>query len=272
MPSFKSRSGRNYARKSRRTSRYGKFAKPSGAVRDVYRRRNGRIASIYRPKFSNPFRKDFEMVQLKYRQVVSINPQADALAVGGADQPTYTFSFNNLNDPDVTGTIGGQPMYFDNYAQLYSKYKVSFAKVKATIVNHSVNTVTSVSNGAVGNVQPNYSYKFAIIRDIDNEVPTNMETLLMQNATNCKWRYVAPQLNGSLPSLSMKCAPHKTAGLSYNDDTLTSMVTAGPGRDVKAILCLSSADGETNPPSVRVVVEMTYYVKFFDRKVVQAAN
>lgn len=270
MPSFKSRGGRNYARKSRRVSRYGKFAKPSGAYRGTYRRRNGQIAGIYRPKFSNPFRKDSEMVQLKYRQVVTINPTSDILGYGGADQPTWAFSFNNIYDPDYTGG-GTQPMYFDNYAQLYQRYKVSFAKVKATVVNHFVNTATATSGGVV-TTQPNYSYKLAIVRDVDNDAGNSMENLLMQNATNCKWRYVAPQLNGSLPSLSMKCAPHKTCGVSYSDDTLTSLVTSGPGRDVKAVICLTSADGQTDPPIVRVVVELTYYVKFFDRRVIQAGN
>lgn len=270
MPSFKSRGGRNYARKSRRVAKYGKYNRPSGATRAIVRGRAGRFTSIYRPKFNNPFRKDFELVQLKYRQVVSIDPTSDLLSTGGSGQPTWAFSFNGLFDTDITG-FGNQPMYFDNYSQLYQRYRVSFSKIKATVVNHTVNTATANSSGSYTG-QPNYSYKLAIVRDYDNDAGTSMENLLMQNATNCRWRYVAPQLNGKLPSLSMKCAPHKTAGVSYEDDTLSSLTNANPSRNIKGTICVTSADGISDPPSVRVVVEMTFYVKFFDRVVNQAPN
>lgn len=269
MPAYKRKSAYNSARKGRRAAKYGKFNKPAGAiVRYGYGRGRG-TKRIMVPKFMNPFQRDYELVQLKYRQNISLNPTTDALGAGGSN--TWAFSFNSMFDPDHTGT-GNQPMYYDNYASLYGRYKVSFAKIKVTVVNHSVNTATW--NGTTVVTTPNQSYKLAIVRDTNEaEIASgSMDALLMQNAANCKWRYVAPQLNGKLPTLSLKCAPHKTAGVSYDDDTISSATNGIPSRNVKGVIAITSADGQTDPPSVNLAVELTYYVKFFDRVNNQATN
>lgn len=269
MP-YKKRYSSNYQRKQKRIAKYGKYARPSGAVvRHGYRKGVKGVQKIYAPRFHNPFSKDYEMVQLKYSELITMNPTVDSLTTGNGTSG-HQFSFNNLWDLNWTG-IGGQPMYRDNYAQVFDKYKVSFAKIKITVVNHSVNT--AVWNGSAVVAQPNSSYRLAILRDIDSsDYPSNMEALLQQNASNCKWRYVAPQLNGRLPTLSMKCAPHKTAGVSYGDDTLTADQSNPPAKNVKASIFIVSGDGITDPPEVRLRVEMTYYVKFFDRKSNQTLN
>lgn len=270
MPSYKRKSAFNYSRKSRRIAKYGKYAKPAGAmVRYGYGKGRG-TKKILAPRFVNPFTRDYELVQLKYRQNISLNPNVDTIGAGGAN--TWEFRFNSLFDPDQTGT-GNQPMYFDNYAQLYGRYKVSFAKIKATVVNHSVNTATW--NGTTVLQQPNYSYKLAILRDASGISEINgssLDALITQDSTNVKWRYVGPQLNGKLPSITMKCAPHKQRGLAYNDDTLQADVGSNPTGVVNGAVIITSADGQTDPPSVNLVVEMTFYVKFFDRKNNQAVN
>lgn len=266
MPAYKRDSAYNYQRKQRRIAKYGKYKKLMG--RKTTARVGGRIASVYKPVYRNPFRLDHEYVQLIYRETVAINPTALSLT---SATNNWTFSFNSLFDPNFSGT-GNQPMYFDNYANLYGRYKVSFAKMKATVVNHTVNTATANSSG-VTTLQPNYSYRMAILRDVeDADIPTNINALLEQNAVNCKWRYIAPQLNGRLPQLSMNCAPHKTAGVSYDDDTISAATNGSPSRNIKGQIWICSADNITDPPTVYVDVQMTYYVKFFDRKNAQVTN
>lgn len=258
------------SRKYAVVKRKSTYRQPAGSQL-VKRSPSGKYSKVVRrvPKFINPFARDEMKVQLTYRQTISLNPTTTGLGAGGSN--SWTFSLNTLYDPDVTGT-GNQPQFFDNYSAIYDKYKVSFAKVKATVVNHSVNT--AVWNGSAVVAQPNYSYKLAMVRDInaDTDYPANMNELLSQNAKNCRWRYVAPQLNGRLPQLTLKCAPHKTAGVSYDDDTLTALTSAPPQRNVKAALFITSADGQTDPPSVYVDVEIVYYVKFFDKKMNQPVN
>lgn len=52
---------------------------------------------------------------LRYADTIVINP--------GATIGQYTFRGNSLFDPDYTGT-GHQPMYFDQLAAIYGKYRV----------------------------------------------------------------------------------------------------------------------------------------------------
>lgn len=268
MPTFKSRGRRNFARKQRRIRKYGKFSRPSGAYKSTTRRSNGRIATVYRPRFLNPFSRGYELVQLTYMQDITLNPTPTTIGAGGANK--WAFSFNSLYDPDVTGT-GHQPMFLDNYAQIYNKYKVSFAKITATVINHNVNT--AVWNGSAVVSQPNYSYKLAILRDQDEpDTPSQLVSLIEQDSSNVRWRFVAPQLNGKLPKLSMKCAPHKQAGCSYDDDVMQADMAGQPNRNIKGIVCITSADGITDPPSVSINVKIRYYVKFFDRKMNQSEN
>lgn len=269
MPRWKRNSLYNAGRKARRIAKYGKYARPAGATRGIgYRKGRRGAMSIFRPKFLNPFTRDSELVQLTYRQPIVLNPNAENLSGG---TPFWSFSFNNMYDPDVSST-GHQPMFFDNYSQIYGKYKVSFAKIKVTVVNHSVNTATMNGAGTLY-IQPNNSYRLAIVRDlVETDYPNTMDTLLEQNAANVKWRYVAPQLNGKLPTLSMKCAPHKTAGVAYDDDTLTATTATSPARNIKGTIFIASSDGVSDPPSVNLQVEITYYVKFFDRNNTQTQN
>jgi len=265
MPSFRSRQGANYSRKSRRVAKYGKYARPAGGSSRVGYGKGRGPKKIMVPRFHNPFTKDHELVQLTYHETITIDPAIDT---SGA----HLFKLNGLYDPNFSGT-GHQPMYFDNYATLYNKYKVSFAKFNVTIVNHNVNT--AVWNGTTGtlNTQPNYSYRLAILRDQDStDTTSSMDALIEQNAANVKWRFVAPQLNGRMPKLSIKCAPHKQCGVSYDDDTLTTVTTSDPGKTVYARVILASADGVTNPPAVSAIVTIRYFVKFFDRKVNQPLN
>jgi len=259
-----------YARKARRITKYGRYSRPDYAVmapRYVKGKRG--IRKIPVPKYLNPFSKSQELVQLMYHQDITLDPTPST--IGALSSNRWSFCFNDLYDTDST-SIGHQPMYFDNYANLYERYQVTFAKIQVTVVNHFVNTATATSAGTT-TTQPNYSYKLAIVRDSNfNDLPNKIEEIIEQNAKNVSWRYVSPQLNGTLPKLSMKCAPHKQHAVSYGDDTLQSATNSGPAKKVFGSIIITSADGVTNPPSVSLAVKIKYYVKFFDRRMAQTEN
>lgn len=274
MPTYTRKGKDKYLRKQRRKLKYGTYRRVSGSVAGTgYIKGKRGVQKVMRPKFSNPFKNNSELVQLTYYEDITLNPTARNLGSGGTNK--WTWSFNNIYDVNTTGT-GHQPMFYDNYAAIYERYKVSFAKMTVTVVNHFVNTTSTFPVGSstgVVTTQPNYSYKLGIVRDTnDTDQPAQFEQLIEQNSYNTRWRYVAPQLNGSLPKLTMKCAPHKQACLSFDDDTLTSSVGSGPSRNVYANLYIASADGVTDPPSVSLAIKITYYVKFYDRKVNQPEN
>lgn len=70
---------------------------------------------------------DKTRVNLQYSDIINVNP--------GLPRATYIMRGNSLYDPDFTGT-GHQPLYFDQYMALYSKYRVLGSRIKVTFINN----------------------------------------------------------------------------------------------------------------------------------------
>jgi len=64
-----------------------------------------------------------KMVSLTYCETITLTP-------GTATPINYTFRMNDIYDPNYTGT-GHQPLGRDEWAQLYEKYEVTSAMLKA---------------------------------------------------------------------------------------------------------------------------------------------
>lgn len=219
---------------------------------------------VSRPlRFVNQLAQNSCFVKLYYNTVINLNPTTGA--VGASAATWWQFQANNLYDPDFTST-GHQPMYFDNYASVYARYQVRKAYIRATVVNHFVNTHD-------GDAYPNYSYRLVIMRDGNSsDGPTNINQLLEEGSKNIRWRFVGPSLTGRLPSLSYSVTPHILQNTNLKDDQLQSGVGAGPGKGAYFLIHIASADGNTDPPSVYINVRLTFYVKFFDRILGQNEN
>lgn len=260
-----------YKRRSLASARAGRRRALVSRNRAKYRRassRRNRAFRLYRSPFSNVS----QGAILKYHQTITLDPTVYTLGATGSN--VYQFSANSLYDPDVTGT-GHQPMFFDNYMLLYKKWRVDSSRISVTVVNHSVNTATANSSGTVTS-QPNYSYKLFILREgtsgATNEYPLQIDSFIEEANSNARWRYVAPQLNGRLPTLKHSCIPHKLMCLSPKDDSLIGTSGAGPTNNCYYYIGITSADQVTNPPSVTLAVTITYFCRFFDRETVQNQN
>lgn len=223
------------------------------------------LARVYR----NPCSVNRQLATLLYVQDISLDPTPNALGATGTN--VWQFSGNNLYDPDTTG-FGHQPMYFDNLMAVYQRYRVNFAQICVTVVNHSVNTATY--NGTSVTTTPNYAYKMFISRDatsnVTNEYPADMNTFIEEGGSNIKWRFVAPSLNGKLPKLKHSLSPHRLANCGFRDEDLSGTSTTGPARFVYFYIGVTSADGVTNPPAVSLNVRIRYFCEFYDRRAIQA--
>lgn len=262
---------------ARRKSYFRKSVRKSAASRRYYARRrsvyNARVRTARKRRFAriyrNPLAKDRQLACLHYNVTRTLNPTAEGLT-GGTN--VWQFSANSLYDPDTTG-IGHQPMYFDNYSSVYWRYRVNYAKVTVTVLNHSVNTATS---GTVADtLYPNYSYKLFILRDSTastSEFPSNMNDIIEEAGSQVRWRFVGPSLTGKLPKLSHVVSPHQIANRSFKDDSLAGTYLASPEQPVYFYVGITSADGVTDPPIVYVNVHITYWCEFFDRKAIQGQN
>lgn len=224
------------------------------------------IGRVYR----NPLNSNRALACLTYIDDITLNPQANNLSI---INNVHQFSTNNLYDPDTTG-FGHQPMYFDNFMLTYQRFRVNFAMICVTVINHSVNTATW--NGTSVTSTPNYAYKMFISRDatsnVTNEFPTDMRTFLEEGGSNLKWRFVAPSLNGKLPKLKHTASPHRLANVGFKDEDLSGTSTLGPNKPSYFYVGITSADGLTDPPVVSMNIRIKYFCEFYDRRLIQTQN
>lgn len=210
-------------------------------------------------------------VALRYVEDFTLNP-------GDASTSTYVFRLNNIFDPNYN--FGGhQPMYFDNYSTLYSKYKVNYATISFRCLdNHIVNVATpNLVDGT--NIGDNQYYKsneravrMFIIKD---ESPTDyngkINTLIEEGSKNTVWKFAPQNTTGYLHTLKMKCWPHRLMNLNFKDSSLEASVTGAPTREAYFICGVDSMPN-SNADSMNYQAIITYNVTFFDFKQNQTEN
>jgi len=242
-------------------------------VAAVIRKRIGarRRLFVRRPvPYINMLARSKAYVKLYYNEVISLDPKTSG-DIGAGGSNSWVFQGNNLYDPNYTGT-GHQPMFFDNYSSVYSRYRVIYSTIKVTVINHFVNTATEIGGSTVS--QPNYSYRLVITRDVQasTDLPTESNGLLEMGSRNVRYRMVGPSLTGRLPSLGFSLKPNVLHGINKWDDALQSGIAEGPTKGAYFRISINSADENTDPPSVYLNVRMCFYVVFSDRIMVQPEN
>lgn len=200
---------------------------------------------------------------LRYVEDFTLNP-------GVATSAVNVFSINNLYDPNFTGT-GHQPMFFDNYAALYSKYRVNHATITfVALQNKVVNTTTpNLSNGT--NIGNNFFYnaneracRMFILADQDpSDYPANLDNLIEEGNPRMKWKYCFQNTEARAQKLTMKQYPHRVCNLARGDDSLRATTSGGPGIPAYFICGVDSMPS-TNSDAMRYQVIITYNVTFFD--------
>jgi len=218
--------------------------------------------------YKNPLAAARWKTTLHYNTVIQLNPNPDAIS--GANY--WIFGANGLYDTDITST-GHQPLYFDNYMQVYQKYRVNYSKIQLTVINHQVNTDTGIGTENVRTTTPNYSYKLGIVCDRSaTQFHPTLNTLLEDSNPLVKWRFISPSLTGKLPKLFHFCSPHKLNNIPFHSEDLVGDISANPTIAAHYHVFIASSDGVTDPPAVYVNVRVSYWVEFFDRQTAQTQN
>lgn len=200
---------------------------------------------------------------LRYVEDFSLDP-------GNATNAVQVFSSNNLYDPNYSGG-GHQPMYFDNYAQLYSKYKVNSATITfICLSNHIVNTSTeSVTSGTSSGTNQFFAANeraarmFILMDNSPTDYPTKLDTLIEEGNPKLRWKYAPQNTSGRMHKVVQRCIPHKLLNLSFKDDTLSALTGAGPSNQIYFICGVDSMPN-ANADAMRYQVIITYNVTFFD--------
>lgn len=100
------------------------------------KKKNSSMRIAYTPNLTRLGIPDAVRTELTYSDVIAINP---ASAIG-----QYTFRGNSIFDPDYTST-GHQPMYRDQLAALYSRYRVYKSTIQVSAVNEQIATALQVT-------------------------------------------------------------------------------------------------------------------------------
>lgn len=223
-------------------------------VRKINKRKNPRRK--YNRKYKNKYNKatitrvkgqgipDSIYVKLVYCEQIDIS----ALAVS---YMPYVFRGNSLHDPNYSG-VGHQPLYFDQYAAMYSKYRVLGSAVKLDVINNS----------------PTSALFYVCEPNTDLSSITDISTLYEQA------RAGAPKLVPIAARIASRmkkyCSTRKVCGLTkaqVYDDTFASSVVTSPTNVWYWNLLFGSIDAETIPVG-HFMIKITYYVQFFDRNLV----
>lgn len=180
--------------------------------------------------------------KLKYVDNVGLS------SVGGAVSKNV-FSPQNCYDPNVTGT-GHQPMYFDQLAAVFNKYKVHSAKI--TVSFNAVTETAATSCFACGIIGGSGQ---SILADPNGNMEDNHGVSTIVNGRNG---------NSGQKTLFLTYAPMRDLGITVNDDTLTSDVTTGAGTYFWNVWCADLQSTGTTNMVASVIIE--FDVEFTDNK------
>lgn len=157
----------------------------------------------------------------------------------------YRFSCNNVFDPNTTGG-GHQPLYRDEFADIYNHYRVISSKCKVTInrLNNSTPLIPLI-----------------VLLDIDDDNTTNLDLRTeMENGRNVKL------CSADLSSLKiMKSWNAKKHFPSATMQNLSAPAGSSPAEQSYFNIMLGPVDGGSQI-SFHAIVEIEYYVQWYEKK------
>lgn len=182
---------------------------------------------------------DSEIATLRYSEEVGIT---------GATYGQYTFRGNSAFDPNETG-VGHQPSYFDQYAAVYSKYKVISSTCRVTASNYNSSASAVVVLSPSSDIVTITSYSIAM------EQPYSKRTEYMPVSTRM----------GCQASVRKRMTTRRILGLSpsqFASEDYSALTGASPS----SIWYWNVSAFDISEVSVRLIVDIDYHVLFYDRK------
>jgi len=180
---------------------------------------------------------DQMVTKIRYVENLGIN-------VTGGSIGKYVFRMNDPSDPDYTSS-GHQPLYYDQWSAMYSKFVVEKSYIK---VDYSQMAESTDGPTLVG-----------LLCESGGTTAADVNTLMEGN------QGVSTQLtptNGSKSHarLYQTYEPFRDTGLTSKDDTL-----AGPGPATQYFATVWVYDTQGNAAVIRCKVEVVYTVRWFRR-------
>jgi len=186
-----------------------------------------------------------DKVSVKLRYVERL----DITTAGGVPYYNHIFRANSLYDPDYTGT-GHQPLYFDQYAAIYDRYKVRGCKLVMVINNASGVNAMDVS---------------AVHSTTTTPFTTTAKMVEQTDSLLTKFCPISQQYPVVLKYYVDCSEGFGITKAAYNND---SVYSAQIGTNPASVLYLHTHFESLNYTSsiaANVLVRLEFYVDFYDR-------
>lgn len=245
-------------RKSTRANRYKKT-------------KSGYLIPYKFSKFQQPQLRS-KFVKLRYCDNITLDPSSSETT----GKVSALFACTEATNPALSG-IGDfhQPLYMDQYTEMYQKYRVHKAVLTAKFINATAGHFFTQAN-------PSHTYVVGVqLDETAGDHSQNLRTTL-ENTNQwsiSQYRVVPPNRN-SPTKLQMVYTPQKVFNIKDVNDNqgltaLTGQIGAAgtvPALDAYFRLWVASQDTNTNPPSMPITVCIDYFIEFFEPRDFQPEN
>lgn len=221
-----------------------KSGKKQSKDKQKSRRRGAAERRVVNTRGSQGF-PDSEIATIRY---------SDEVGITGGTYGQYTFRGNSAFDPDETG-IGHQPMYFDTYSAVYSKYKVISSSCRVTASNYNASAAAVLVLLPSSEIVTITSYAIAM------EQPYARRTELLPVSTR----------QGVQSTVGSSITTKRMLGLSaaqFAGEEYSALTGASPA----SLWYWNIAAFDINAVSVRLLVDLDFKILFYDRRAPQLSQ
>jgi len=177
---------------------------------------------------------------LTYEDLLTLSP--------GSPRTQYTFRGNSLFDPDYTST-GHQPRYFDTYAAIYERYRVTSSRVTLDLINGNA------TSGVIYTILPH------------TDVITTTSWQAVAELPQAKVSQIVPIASRYPMRLSHRQTTSRVCGLQRReilDQDYSAAVGSNPINLWYWNIGIESVDGATNI-GISFRVRLEYTATFYER-------
>lgn len=185
------------------------------------------------------------LAKLRYTELVTL-----ADAVGGVAK-NYQFNLNSIYDPNYTGT-GHQPYGRDTFATLYNKYRVYKCAWTVHVRNNNTDLTTVV---VPTNHDPGAIYAVAAL-----ELPRSKSSFNVINSQGA-------HIKGSISLANL----HGNTPAEYRSNEACSAAIGANPTEVMLLNVVVSANDQASTFTSSVLVDLYYWVEFFDPLILAAS-
>lgn len=198
----------------------------------------GRITGLSPNNYGFP---DRLKTKLQYCDVLDLTAVAGTPAL-------YQYRLSSLFDPDLT-SIGHQPMWFDQLAAVYTRYRVLGAKITVTFIPPHVNDTEANDKGP---------YLVGITTSESSTFASTSYEALLENPNTTHAIIVDKQGANNKVDLSATYSPKRDLDIGPDDDLMNPLTTASPTRNFHAtIWALDMVEAVAQDVVVKVNIEYT---------------